>query len=97
MIQVTVKLVNDISPYCERVKAELAKYPDRALTEMRRLTPIRSGNARRRTTLENQMIQADYAYAQRLDQGWSRQAPRGMTEPLQRWAQREARRIFRRT
>lgn len=44
-------------------------------------TPIRSGNARDRTNLKNNVITANYPYAQRLDEGYSRQAPKGMTEP----------------
>jgi hypothetical protein len=47
-----------------------------------RATPIRSGNARNNTRLKGKTIDADYAYAQRLDkESWSRQAPNGMTEP----------------
>ncbi len=47
------------------------------------ITPKRSGNARRNTKYrKNQReIIADYAYGERLDNGWSKQAPRGMTEP----------------
>ncbi len=46
-------------------------------------TPIRSGNARRNTTLDkqNKVIEADYPYAGRLNTGWSKQAPDGMVEP----------------
>jgi hypothetical protein len=44
-------------------------------------TPIRTGNARKRTRLQNQTIAADYPYAQRLDNGYSDQAPEGMTKP----------------
>lgn len=44
-------------------------------------TPIRSGNARDRTALKNNVIEANYPYAQRLDEGYSRQSPKGMTEP----------------
>ena len=40
------------------------------------------GNARRSTTLQGTTIQADYPYAERLNQGWSNQAPKGMVEPL---------------
>lgn len=50
-----------------------------------RETPIRTGNARRNTQLKGNEIQANYAYAQRLDDGYSRQAPRGMTEPTERY------------
>ena len=51
----------------------------------RDITPIRSGNAQRNTKLRSNEIQADYAYAQRLDDGWSRQAPRGMTGPTEKF------------
>lgn len=44
-------------------------------------TPIRSGNARRKTRKGAGTIDANYAYAQRLEEGWSKQAPNGMTEP----------------
>jgi hypothetical protein len=50
-------------------------------------TPIRSGNARSRTRLQGDEIQADYAYAQRLDAGYSNQAPRGMTKPTEKFIQ----------
>jgi hypothetical protein len=51
----------------------------------RDITPVRTGNAQRRTRLSGDEIRADYAYAQRLDDGWSQQAPRGMTEPTERF------------
>ena len=44
-------------------------------------TPIRSGNARRNTVKSNNDIDANYPYAQRLEEGYSKQAPKGMTEP----------------
>ncbi len=46
-------------------------------------TPIKSGNARRKTVKDNQRktITGDYPYAQRLDEGWSKQAPEGMVQP----------------
>jgi len=50
-------------------------------------TPIRSGNARRNTRLQGNEIQADYAYAQRLDAGYSNQAPQGMTKPTEKFIQ----------
>lgn len=50
-------------------------------------TPIRSGNARRRTTYRDNNIRADYPYAGRLDQGYSRQAPEGMSQPTVEYIQ----------
>lgn len=46
-----------------------------------RTTPIKTGNARRSTSLNNNEIDANYPYAGKLDNGYSKQAPKGMTEP----------------
>ena len=51
-------------------------------------TPIRSGNARRSTRLRGNTIDANYAYAERLDDGYSRQAPKGMSEPTEKFLQK---------
>jgi hypothetical protein len=51
------------------------------------IAPVNGGNARSNTRLRNDEIQADYAYAQRLDNGWSRQAPNGMTKPTEKFIQ----------
>jgi hypothetical protein len=48
-------------------------------------TPIKSGYARRNTHLVGDTIEADYRYAQRLDTGWSNQAPNGMTRPTEQF------------
>jgi len=61
-----------------------------AHTEFVKNTPVRSGNARRKTVLQGNEIQANYPYAEVLDKGrhmtnrgmrGSTQAPKGMTEP----------------
>jgi hypothetical protein len=78
-----------------RQQREINRLPERAAQYFVAQTPVRSGNARRNTQLENQdTIHADYAYAERLDTGWSRQAPRGMTRPTEEWVLREYRKIF---
>ena len=45
------------------------------------ITPKRSGNARRKTRLDKTTIEANYPYASELEDGKSRQAPQGMSEP----------------
>lgn len=61
-----------------------------AFEYFRKLTPIKTGNARRNTRLNNDQIQANYQYAEVLDKGrhmtpkgprGSAQAPRGMSQP----------------
>ncbi len=70
------------------VKQEMAAYSKVASAVAKRsyeyfksITPIQSGNARRNTRLNDTTIEANYAYADKLDKGSSRQAPKGMTEP----------------
>jgi len=41
----------------------------------------RPGNAKRKTVLKGNEIDANYPYAKRLNEGYSSQAPKGMTEP----------------
>jgi hypothetical protein len=45
------------------------------------ITPVRTGNARRNTFKTAEGVDANYPYAARLDEGYSRQAPRGMSDP----------------
>lgn len=44
-------------------------------------TPEKTGNAKRKTVKSGNDIDANYPYAQRLEEGYSKQAPKGMTEP----------------
>ena len=45
-------------------------------------TPIRSGNARRNTTLQGNTIEANYPYAERLEDNYSPQTNgKGIAEP----------------
>lgn len=69
-----------------RLNKVLSTVSDRNITEVAykafvKYTPERSGNARRNTKKSGNAIDANYAYAQRLEEGWSSKAPKGMTEP----------------
>jgi len=76
----------DISDALKNLK-DIEQVQDRIIDESYQyfhdITPVRSGNARRHTDLKGTSIVADYAYAERLDRGYSRQAPFGMTKPTQ--------------
>ena len=58
----------------EKLKQEGYRY-------FKSITPIRTGNARRNTFRNGDDIVGNYPYAQRLDEGYSKQAPRGMSDP----------------
>ena len=69
----------------EKRMKKLAGLPPFLLKDALRLTkentPIASGNARNNTTIKGNKVVSDYAYAGRLDDGYSKQAPQGFTQP----------------
>ena len=95
VISVDIKIDDKIQQMTKRIKRDLARYPKEAEAEYKSLTPIRSGNARRNTNLRGtDKIVANYPYAERLDDGYSKQAPRGMTIPFERWVRAKVKQIF---
>ena len=77
----------------DSIRKQIAALPKEAYDYFKDITPERTGNAKRRTRLSGDTIRADYAYAQRLDNGYSNQAPRGMTEPTEKWLARRVKQI----
>lgn len=65
--------------------AKLKKLPDDAVKDalpfLKKATPKRSGNARRKTKISGDKIRSNYSYAGALDAGQSPQAPDGFTAP----------------
>jgi|APGre2960657373_1045057.scaffolds.fasta_scaffold33321_3 hypothetical protein len=92
----TVRLEKDtITPSIAKMKAALAQLPRLAFVQWVKITPIDKGNARRKTRLNQNTIDAAYPYAQRLDEGYSNQAPKGMSEPVKKFIEREMKKIMR--
>ena len=85
----------DLSDFKDLIK-DLEKVSDNVMEEaypyFKSVTPIRTGNARSNTNRRKLVIKADYAYADRLDHGWSRQAPNGMVDPTVSFIEDEVRR-----
>lgn len=78
----------------EQVNQFTSELPRRAHDEFKQETPIRTGNARSKTELRGKEIQANYPYAVRLEkEGWSKQAPQGMSEPTIDWIREQLRRL----
>lgn len=91
-----IKVVkNRISPSAGRISAKVKALPKEAYDYWRSITPIRSGNARRRTRLQGTKIKANYNYAVPLDNGHSSQAPQGMSKPTERFIKQRLRKIMR--
>lgn len=100
--------------------AEVKALPTEAFKYFKKITPIGKpttwknpkaakpgyspGNAKNKTKLVGNTIEANYAYAYRLDKmpgpgrpRWSKQAPRGMREPTRQFVLMRYNRIFRRS
>lgn len=95
--------VNAITNSLKRIQRKLDKLPAEAHKEFVKNTPIKTGNARRRTKLKGNEIQARYPYAEVLDKGrhmtsrgmrGSEQAPQGMSKPTEEFIQKRITQIL---
>lgn len=86
---------NNISPSLGKIQVKLKALPKEAYQFWKKITPIDTGNARRRTRLQGRKIKANYNYAVPLDKGHSKQAPQGMSKPTEKYIDQRLRRIMR--
>ena len=85
-----VKLLrNDITPSIDKIIKELDNLPKEAYDYWVKQTPKDTGNARSKTKLRGNTIRAEYDYAGALDQGRSKQAPKGMSKPTEDFIKKE--------
>ena len=96
MITLKVNVKNNITTSLNKKIAQLDAVPAQAFTFFKAHTPIRTGNARRRTVFKKDTIIAAYPYAQQLDDGRSRQAPDGMSRPTEAFIQKTTDKIMKR-
>lgn len=80
--------LNAVSKMFDQAEKVAKTLPKEAYDYFVDSTPIRTGNARRSTRLRGNTIDANYAYAERLDEGYSRQAPAGMSGPTEKFLQK---------
>ena len=85
---------NTIPAATRRIQRQLNKLSTEAYDVFYKETPIRTGNARSKTRLRGDTIDANYPYAQRLDDGYSRQSPRGMILPTMQYLRKRLRQII---
>lgn len=94
MIQFNVKNLTTVQSKLKSIKTQIAKVPEEAYKVFVQNTPIKTGNARRSTKLKGkQTIEANYPYAQRLDNGYSKQSRKGMTKPTTDFIRKRIRQI----
>ena len=90
----SVTVNNNITSSLKNMQRKISNLPKEAFTEFVKDTPIRTGNARRKTKLSGNKIIAGYDYAQKLDEGFSRQAPDGMTKPTEEFIKKRMTQII---
>lgn len=93
-MKIDVKIQDNLTKRTQEYDRDLKQLPGQAYKRWVETTPVRNGNARRRTTRQANTINANYPYAQRLDEGYSKQAPDGMTKPVEDWYIKEVEKIF---
>jgi hypothetical protein len=89
-----VKVKADTKAWIASIQQQLKDLPNETYRHFVDITPIRSGNARSRTMKSGNTIRADYVYASRLDTGYSKQAPDGMTKPTEKFMQQRIKQII---
>jgi hypothetical protein len=86
----------------KQIRKDLGNLPKEAYQVFRDITPIDKGNARNNTKLQGNKIVGQYPYASVLDKGrhmtnrgarGSKQAPKGMSEPTQKFIQKRVNEI----
>lgn len=82
---IKLNLKSTVKEHFDRVSKIPAQVLDETTKYFVKQTPVRTGNARRRTYRTGNTITANYPYAGKLDDGYSRQAPEGMTEPSEEY------------
>lgn len=80
-INLQIKFDDNITKFVDNMQKELNGLPDEAYAVFVKNTPVKTGNARRKTRQKNDTIEANYPYAGRLDDGYSKKSPKGMVEP----------------
>jgi hypothetical protein len=89
-----IRTQNRISVHINDVNKKLAAMPADAHKFFKKETPKDTGNARNKTTLSSDTIQANYPYANRLDRGYSKQSPKGMSKPTLDYIRSQIRKIL---
>ncbi len=93
-MSIELKIQNSITSSINSIIKKMKAVPQEAFTEFVKNTPVKSGNAKRKTSLSGKTIKANYAYAKRLDEGYSNQSPQGMSSPTEVFVQKRIAQIL---
>lgn len=92
------RVTNRITPNLNRKRKILAPLPKKGYDKFKEVTPIDTGNAKSKTSFEKTKlggrITGNYPYATRLNEGSSKQSPKGMTEPTVKYLKQEVKKVL---
>lgn len=71
----------NLDRHTKKLEQLAQELPSEAHEHFRSITPIDTGNARSKTKRSGDSIRGDYDYVNKLNNGYSRQARDGMTDP----------------
>lgn len=71
----------NLNRHLARMRALEKSLPKDGHKYFQSITPIDTGNARNKTKQSSKSILGNYDYVNKLNEGYSRQAPNGMTDP----------------
>lgn len=103
MLKVSVTSNLNIAKATKKIQKKLKQLPQDSIQKFKDLTPVKTGNAQRSTSLKGNTIEADYPYATVLDKGrhmtpkgmrGSSQAAKGMSKPFYQWLHQRIKKIF---
>ena len=93
----SMNVTNNLTSSLKKINDKLKKLPEEGYHFFVAQTPIKTGNARRNTNFNKSRgeIDASYPYASRLDEGYSKQSPKGMVKPTEEYLKKRATQIMR--
>lgn len=89
-------MAGEINKRIQQLSTDLASknLAAKAYAFFKNITPHDTYNAQRSTVLKGDEIQANYPYAKRLDNGWSKQhGGQGMTKPTEKFIRAEIKKL----
>jgi hypothetical protein len=81
------QIKNTMTRSLQKLQKEMSTLPKETYDFWVAQTPKKTGQARNKTNLKGDTIVANYAYAKKLDEGYSQQAPKGMSKPTEKFLQ----------
>jgi hypothetical protein len=93
MVKVDMSSFNKQMSKALKALDDLPEFAEAAMKQNTPIAPVKGGNARRNTNLQGNTVVANYPYAERLEDNWSKQTRgQGIIAPTEKMIQDEVNR-----